>query len=162
MPAPGAGLKLRCMKSKRIVIATDGSAGAREAVETGLSLARGMGASVTLVYVRAKPRSIVGDPLYQRSLSSELAQARATLDEATALAEEAGVDFESEILEGNPADRVAEVARNRDADLIVVGSRGRGAFAGAVLGSVSLDLAHRADRPVLVARSRVGAHRRAA
>ena len=145
------------MKLKRIVIATDGSAGAGEALETGLSLARESGAVVTLVYVRAKPLPILGDPLYQRSLSSELLQARGALRDATALAEQAGVEFETEILEGNAADRVAEIARLRDADLIVVGSRGRGAFAGALLGSVSTDLVQRADRPVLVARQRAGA-----
>jgi nucleotide-binding universal stress UspA family protein len=150
------------MKLKRIVIATDGSAGAGEALETGLSLARESGAVATLVYVRAKPLSILGDPLYQRSLSSELLQARAALAEATALAEQTGVEFETAILEGNPAERVAEIAQLRDADLIVVGSRGRGAFAGAFLGSVSTDLAHRADRPVLVARQRAGKRRVAA
>jgi nucleotide-binding universal stress UspA family protein len=133
---------------KRIVIATDGSAGAGEALETGLSLARESGAVATLVYVR--------------SVSSELPQARAVLGEAAALAEQAGVEFETEILEGNPARRVAEIARLREADLIVVGSRGRGAFAGALLGSVSAELVHRADRPVLVAREGSRARREAA
>jgi nucleotide-binding universal stress UspA family protein len=133
---------------KRIVIATDGSAGAREALETGLSLARKSGAVATLVYVR--------------SLGSEPGQARTVLGEAAALAEQAGVEFETEILEGNPAGRVAEIARLRDADLIVVGSRGRGAFAGAFLGSVSVELVHRADRPVLVATEAGRARRKAA
>jgi nucleotide-binding universal stress UspA family protein len=150
------------MKMKRIVIATDGSAGAREALETGLSMARESGATATFVYVRPAPLSILGDPLYQRSLSAELRQARGALGEAKTLAEQAGVPYEAEILEGDPAERVAEIARTRDADLIIVGSRGRGAFAGALLGSVSTDLAHRADRPVLVARQRPGARSKAA
>ena len=77
-------------------------------------------------------------------------------------AEQAGVEFETEILEGNPARRVAEIARLRGADLIVVGSRGCGAFAGALLGSVSVELVHRADRPVLVAREGGRARRKAA
>lgn len=135
-------------RMKRIVIATDGSAGAREALETGLSLARESRAVATLVYVR--------------SPGSEPAQARAVLGEAAALAEQADVEFETEILEGNPARRVAEIARLHDADLIVVGSRGRGAFAGAFLGSVSVELVHRADRPVLVATEAGRARRQAA
>ena len=54
------------------------------------------------------------------------------------------------MLEGDPARRIVELARLRDVDLIVVGSRGLGAFAGTLLGSVSHDVDH-ADRPVLVA-----------
>jgi nucleotide-binding universal stress UspA family protein len=66
-----------------------------------------------------------------------------------------------EILEGDPAETVLDVARSRGADLIVVGSRRRGGVAGAVLGSVSTEIVHRADRPVLVAR-KGAAHRKRA
>ena len=55
-----------------------------------------------------------------------------------------------------------DLARARDVDVIVVGSRGLGTLAGALLGSVSRDVAHHADRPVLVATRRVQRDRRAA
>ncbi|MGB2875393.1 MAG: universal stress protein [Gaiellaceae bacterium] len=145
----------------RIVVATDGSAGSRGAVETALELARESGAVATFVYVRHSPLPILGCPYYQRSLSQELLQARAALADAEALAAEAGVENESEIVEGDPATRVIELARARDANLIVAGSRGRGAVTGALLGSVSRELVHKADRPVLVVKQRSRARRAA-
>jgi len=145
----------------RLVIATDGSPGAREALDAGVALARVSGAVATFVYVRHGPFPLLGNPFYQRSLSDELRHARAALAEAEALATDAGVEAESEILEGHPAERVIELARNRDAELIVVGSCGRGGIAGALLGSVSTEIVQKADRPVLVSKQR-HARRRAA
>jgi nucleotide-binding universal stress UspA family protein len=142
------------MKPKNLVIATDGSPGAREALETGLSLAAESDAAVTLAYVRQKPLPLLGDPFYQRSLGQELLRARTVLADAAALAAKYGVDAETEVLEGDAAHRVLELARDRDADLIVVGSRGRGAVTGALLGSVSATIVHDADRPVLVVKQR--------
>jgi nucleotide-binding universal stress UspA family protein len=92
----------------------------------------------------------LGDPYYQEKLSEQMGHARAALDRANELLAQEGVDAEEEILEGNAADRVVELARARNAPLIVVGSRGLGAVAGALLGSVSSAIIHRADRPVLV------------
>jgi nucleotide-binding universal stress UspA family protein len=71
------------------------------------------------------------------------------------------VEAETELLEGDPATRILELARERDVDLIVVGSRGLGTIASTLLGSVSSRVVHRADRPVLVAARRY-APRRAA
>ena len=139
---------------KRIVIAIDGSAGSREALETGLAIARGSGAIATLAYVRPGPPRLLGDPFYQRVLSEELGRARAALADAEALVAEAGVQSETEILEGRPAERILELARARAADLIVVGSRDRGAIAVTLLGSVSTEIVNRADLPVLVAKQR--------
>jgi nucleotide-binding universal stress UspA family protein len=132
-----------------VVIATDGSEGAERAVAAGARVARTLGTTVVLVYVRPALGPL-GDPYYQEKLSEQMAHARAALDGAQALAAEEGVEAEDEILEGSAADRVVELARARNAHLIVVGSRGLGAVAGALLGSVSSAIIHRADRPVLV------------
>jgi nucleotide-binding universal stress UspA family protein len=63
------------------------------------------------------------------------------------------IDTEAMVVDGAPAERLAELARERNADEIVVGSRGMGRFA-AALGSVSHALLAHADHPVVVDRAR--------
>ena len=138
--------------TREIVIGTDGSAGAALAVEQGVWLAKMLGATTTFVAVAREPSLVLGEPYYQRALAADLAKARAAIADAVLFAEERGVPYETEILEGTPAEKILEVAHAHGADMIVVGSRGRGAVTGAVLGSVSSDVVHRADRPVLVVR----------
>jgi nucleotide-binding universal stress UspA family protein len=147
---------------KRIVIAYDGSEGSREALEKGAELARTTGAVATLVYVRHTPLPIVGDPFYERALSRELRRGRDVLEEAAAVMADAGVAAETELLEGDVAEQIVDLARLRGADVIVVGSRGHGAIAETFLGSVSQALVHGADRPVLVAKRRARRELRAA
>lgn len=145
---------------KRILVATDGSEPGRCAVEQALELAGPTAAQVTIVFVRHAPPPLLGSPYYQRSLSTELRHAEQVAVVAEAQARAAGVDAEFEVLEGEPAERIVELARAREADLIVVGSRGRGSIVGTLLGSVSREVMRHADRPVLVAARR--AARRAA
>ncbi len=131
------------------MIATDGSDSAEEAVVAGAGVARTLGTKAVLVYVRPSIGPL-GEPFYQEKLSEQMAYAREALDRAQTLIRQEGCDSDAEILEGNPAEQIVELARARNARLIVVGSRGLGAVAGALLGSVSSAIIHRADRPVLV------------
>jgi nucleotide-binding universal stress UspA family protein len=132
-----------------IVIATDGSESAERAAVAGATVARTLGTKAVLVYVRPSLGPL-GEPYYQEKLSEQMEYARAALERAQTLVSGEGCETDAEILEGNPADQVVELARARKAALIVVGSRGLGAVAGALLGSVSSAIIHRADRPVLV------------
>ena len=75
------------------------------------------------------------------------------LEERADLLRPSGLSVETEIAAGSAADVLLEVARTRVADLIVVGSRRRGPFTSAVLGSVSAALTDHAPCPVLVVRA---------
>jgi nucleotide-binding universal stress UspA family protein len=137
----------------RILIATDGSDGAWAAVQEGVELAYEVGAEVTFVTVR-HDLPLLGQPHYQEHVTRQLEHARAALDRAEAVADHRGVLHESEIVEGDPASKVAEIARARKADLLVVGSRGHGGLASALIGSVSRALLTRSPAPVMIVRER--------
>ena len=60
------------------------------------------------------------------------------------------VPHRSAVVEGSPTQVILDTARNEDAMLVVVGSRGRGGFTELLLGSVSHQLAHHVDRPLVI------------
>jgi nucleotide-binding universal stress UspA family protein len=157
MPAEPHGSMLRRTKEdpmNELLVAIDGSTGSDAAIDEALELAREVGARVTFAFVRKPPSSLLGYPYYERLLRNELATAREATADAIRKALEAGVESASEILEGDPVDEILSFADNERADLIVMGSRGRGALAGALLGSVSSGVAQHASVPVLIAKKR--------
>jgi len=139
---------------KRILIATDGSPGAREAVEYGVGLARAQGAYVQMLQVMPPTDwTLLDRGSAVRPVPDELRIRRAVgLDDAAGLAAKYGVRVGYEVVAGIPSDEIVAEADRIDADLIVVGSRGRGPVASALLGSVSRAVLRAADRPVLVVR----------
>jgi len=145
---------------KNIVIAIDGSDASQLAIREGLEIAKEAGAAVTVVTAR-QPISFLGAPYDQRELSRQLAHARAALDRAEAEAEAIGIEASYEIREGDPADEILRIAADRQADLVVLGSRGLGAIRGALLGSVSKAVVNGSDRPVLVVKYTPPARREA-
>ena len=140
---------------KKILIATDGSDSAHEALEFGLDLAAEQDAKAFIVHVApavdVMPYANFG--YVAPSVPHEFDEHdRECLQEAAELAAEKGVDVETGLLKGRPADEIVTYADTIDADLIVVGSRGHGAIASALIGSVSRGVLHESRRPVLVVR----------
>jgi nucleotide-binding universal stress UspA family protein len=132
-----------------IVAGVDDSAASRTAIGEAVRLGRELDAPIVFVYVRRGPADVFGAPVYQRRLTRAMARAHRVLGHALDVAAGAGVYAEGEILEGSPRRRIAEFARDRDARLVVVGSRTRR------LGrSVSSGVVRGAGRPVLVAKGR--------
>jgi nucleotide-binding universal stress UspA family protein len=75
------------------------------------------------VYVRQGPPGFLGGPFFQRRLTAKMTRARRAVDGALSAAARAGVEAEGEILEGAPRKRILQLAGDRNARLIVVGSR---------------------------------------
>lgn len=140
----------------KILIATDGSAAAQEAVEIGVALAREEDAAVMFVHVapRTSPYPVnsygfVGAIPYDLRDDD-----RRALDDAEAIAEREGVRSNTRLLTGDVVDEIVAYADNLDADLVVVGSRGLGVLTGMLLGSVSRGVLSESKRPVLVVRTK--------
>jgi nucleotide-binding universal stress UspA family protein len=143
---------------KNIVVASDGSAPASEAVAVGVDIAGEQGAAVTFVHVLPADDYVVvgrGAVSLPRPHEVEMDESETALRDAADVAERAGVSYSLERVSGDPVDEIVAIAEAVKADLIVIGSRGRGAVASAVLGSVSRGVLNRAKRPVLIVR---GAH----
>ena len=143
----------------RIVVGTDGSDTAKQAVREATELAKQTGS--TLYVVSAF------DPVPQSRLREERREAPpdiehtvsptedvdATLAEAAEEIEGAGVQVETVARQGEPADAILDVAEEHKADLIVVGNKGMTGAKRFLLGSVPNKVSHHAPCSVLIIRT---------
>lgn len=135
---------------ERILLATDGSPHAEEALKYARDLALPHDAQVVVVHA-FEPVSIhLGEPWLNRVMACNISLGREVADLATQELQEAGVDVIVEVLEGPPADAILRVAGVRQCDLILMGSRGRGTLASLLLGSVTHRVLAHASVPVLI------------
>lgn len=134
---------------ERIVVGVDGSANGLEALRWAVDEAARRGAVVEAVNAWTVP-FVEGYPYAGVRLEpGELEQAStAVLDEAVAALGDVEVEIQKVPRCGSPASVLVEAAKG--ADLLVVGSRGRGGFTGLLLGSVSQQVSHHAPCPVVI------------
>ena len=145
----------------KILVATDGSETAWKAVKYAAGLAKQTGSAMTVLSVIDK------SPLLIQSIPAVSAPnrliepvedymrqaAEAYIEKAENLCRKSGIKFKKVIRSGHPVDEIVKEAKKSKADLIVMGSHGRGAMRAAVLGSVTYGVIHKAAKvPVLMVR----------
>lgn len=141
---------------RRIVVGVEGSGGAKAALRWAIQEARFRSAVVEVVtaysttYVPASP-DFNYVPLDTSDLAQEVKRMQDTVvDEVLDELEACEVEIRRTVARGRAPDTLIRVAEG--ADMLVVGSRGRGGFRGMLLGSVSQQIAHHGDCPVVIVR----------
>jgi nucleotide-binding universal stress UspA family protein len=138
---------------KKIIVAVDGSSFGDLALSQAIELASKFGAKLVAINV-VEPAFLPPEPygLAEQVDRARREDAEKLLADVVARAKTAGVTATGVLLSGSAAELVAQQADVEEADVIVVGSHGRGALGRMLLGSVSDRLVHISKRPVLVAR----------
>ena len=134
---------------KNILVALDGSNSSSKALDQAINLARQSQGVITGVYVIplfsvnvAKPKSKLGKALAESG--------KKILANAKLRCAKNGVLFYEKILCGNEGFKLVSFAKNKKADLIVMGSRGQSNVKEFILGSVSHYVVHKSPIPILI------------
>jgi nucleotide-binding universal stress UspA family protein len=143
----------------RIVVGTDGSETAGEAVKQAIDLAKLTGAQLSVVSafapvskgrVRAEQVDAPADVQYEIGPREDV---NLVLEAAVSQAKQAGVEAQPHPVEGEPAEAILSTAEETDADLIVVGNKGMSGARRFFLGSVPNNVSHHAPCSVIIIRT---------
>jgi nucleotide-binding universal stress UspA family protein len=144
---------------KHLLVATDGSDLAARAVTAGLTLARHLGAKVTILTATEPWSTMTGgegsafDFPIEEYEKAAVSQAQGILAKVSDEAKAAGVDCETVHVRDFPAEAILATANARGCDLIVMASHGRRGMARLLLGSQAARVVTMSSIPVLVCRA---------
>jgi len=144
---------------RRIMHPTDFSKASAAAYKRAVELAKGNRAELLLVHVLTPAIPMVADGYVSPRVYEDMANAARAYGQKhlTALlgkAKRAGIRVKGLLLDGLPHERIAQAARSRKADMIVIGTHGRTGFAKLFLGSVASRVLAIAPCPVLTVRGK--------
>lgn len=138
---------------ERILLAVDGSEHGYRAAKMAADLARAMKSErlrIVISYNRIPP--YLGEPNLQMAINARLVEVQEILQKAVETVGDVPAEIHTELIEGDAAESIIEVAKTRESSVIVMGSRGLGGLAGLVLGSTSQKVVSHAPCPVLIVR----------
>jgi nucleotide-binding universal stress UspA family protein len=142
-----------------IVVGTDGSDTATEAVREAVEVAKAVGATLELVSAyeqvsEARVRAAARDaPADARWAVHPRRAVEAALSDAAAIAQAEGVQVNTYARQADPSDAILDVAEEQNADLIVVGNKGMTGAKRFLLGSVPDKISHHAPCSVMIIRT---------
>jgi nucleotide-binding universal stress UspA family protein len=143
----------------RIVVGTDGSETAAEAVRQAVDLAKLASAQLSIVsaYAPVSKRRVEGEkegapPDVQYEIGPR-EDVNLVLDAAAAVARKEGIEVQTHPVEADPAEAILNVAEETKADLIVVGNKGMTGARRFLLGSVPNNVSHHAPCSVIIVRT---------
>ena len=137
----------------KILLAVDGSEQALHAAKVAGDLVRSVKASELRIVIAYEPvPAYLGEPNLQNAINARMNESQDVLHEAENMVGKIPTEIHSELIEGQIADAIINVAEARNCDLIIMGSRGLGRLAGALLGSNSQKVVSEAPCPVLIVR----------
>ena len=137
----------------KILLAVDGSEHALHAARKAAELARTMKSSEFRIVVSYDSIPVyLGEPNKQFAIDARKTDAEEILNLAVKEVGDIPCEIHTEIIEGNSAEAIIDVASVRKSDVIVMGSRGLGRLAGLLLGSTSQKVVAHAPCPVLIVR----------
>ncbi len=140
------------MEISSILYATDGSVPAQKALDWVVDVAQRRQAKVIVVTAYEPISRDLGTPYLEELMAARTSEGEALVRKVAAVLDREGVPHDDEVLQGPAAAAVLEVARVRNVDLIVMGSRGLGRLEAALLGSVCQRVVQEAPCPVLIVR----------
>lgn len=144
LTATGVGIR-------NVLIATDFSRQSKDIISSGIDLSRSYGAHSLILYVLPRDEFMLAG--YEAFAAARDAARRDLLELERELhckySTEEGRDYDLLITEGEPAEAVLECARERKADMIVIGTHGRSGLTKMLLGSVAERIFRHSDIPVL-------------
>jgi nucleotide-binding universal stress UspA family protein len=132
-----------------VAVGTDGSATAEEAVKQAADIAKRFDAKLVLISAGATAGA-EGDDIERQWASNPSARMATMLQRTESRLREEGIDCETRIADGDPAEMLVQLAADCDADMLVIGNKG---IKRRVLGSVPNSVTHKAECSVLVVKT---------
>jgi nucleotide-binding universal stress UspA family protein len=135
-----------------IIVALDGSEQSMLALDHARAIAECFRSRLILVHAFPHTSDLRDSIEYNNLVALRIKKGEEIIETARKLLGQTSIEVDEELLEGPAAEAILSAATTRNADLIVMGSRGMGSLKGIVFGSVSTKISHYAPCPVMVVR----------